>query len=74
MNSGTIRRDAPLQCGDLLKEELAELWEQRDGRAAWAFLREWCARQKASSIRQLQAMAGTLLRHGKGVLSYYKTG
>ena len=34
MNSGTIRRDAPLQCGYLLKEELAELWEQRDGRAA----------------------------------------
>jgi hypothetical protein len=34
MNSGTIRRDAPLQCGYLLKEELAEVWEQRDGRAA----------------------------------------
>jgi transposase len=37
-------------------------------------LREWCARQKATGIWQLQAMAGTLLRHAKGVLSYYKTG
>ena len=58
----------------LLKEELAELWEQRDGREAWGFLREWCAKAKASSIRQLQAMAVTLLRHAKGVLSYYRTG
>jgi hypothetical protein len=52
-----------------LKEELAELWEQKDGREAWGFLRE-CAKAKASSIRQLQAMAQTLLRHAKGVLSY----
>ena len=66
--------NAPLQCGYLLKEELAELWEQRDGRNAWAFLREWCAKAKASGIRQLQTMAETLLRHAKGVLSYYKTG
>ena len=66
--------NAPLQCGYLLKEELAELWEQRNGHTAWAFLREWCAKAKASGIRQLQAMAVTLLRHAKGVLSYYKTG
>jgi transposase len=66
--------NAPLQCGYLLKEELAELWEQRDGRNAWAFLREWCAKAKASGIRQLRSMAETLLRHAKGVLSYYKTG
>jgi transposase len=65
--------NAPLQCGYLLKEELAELWEQRTD-TAWAFLREWCAKAKASGIRQLQAMAVTLLRHAKGVLSYYKTG
>ena len=38
------------------------------------FLREWCAKAKANSIRQLQAMAQTLLRHAKGVLSFYKTG
>ena len=64
----------PLQCAYLLKEELAEFWQQKDGREAWGFLREWCAKAKASGIRQLQAMAVTLLRHAKGVLSYYKTG
>ncbi|HEY5742371.1 MAG TPA: transposase [Terrimicrobiaceae bacterium] len=31
------------------------------------------AKAKASGIRQLEAMAQTLLRHAKGVLSYYKT-
>ena len=55
---------------DLLKEELAEFWQQKDGREAWGFLREWCAKAKASGIRQLQAMAQTLLCHAKGVLSY----
>jgi transposase len=70
----SLALNEPLQCAYLLKEELAELWEQRDGREAWGFLREWCAKAKASGIRQLQAMAVTLLRHAKGVLSYYKTG
>jgi transposase len=74
---GVLKRslalNAPLQCAYLLKEELGELWEQKDGREAWGFLREWCAKAKASGIRQLQGMAVTLLRHAKGVLSYYKT-
>lgn len=49
----------PLQCASLLKEELGELWEQKDGGEAWGFLREWCAKAKASGIRQLHAMAQT---------------
>ena len=64
----------PLQCAYLLKEELVELWQQDDGRKAWAFLREWAAKATASGIRQLQAMAKTLLRHAKGILSFYHTG
>lgn len=65
--------NAPLQCAYLLKEELGLLWGQTDGRKAWAFMREWCAKAKASGIRQLHAMAKTLLSHAKGILSYYKT-
>ncbi len=61
------------QCAYLLKGELGLLWAQADGRRAWAFMREWRAKAKASGIRQLQAMASTLLRHAKGILSYYKT-
>ncbi|MGB7837073.1 MAG: ISL3 family transposase [Terrimicrobiaceae bacterium] len=66
----SLALNEPLQCAYLLKEELGELWEQKDGRDAWGFLREWCAKAKASGIRQLQAMAQTLLRHAKGLLSY----
>jgi transposase len=69
-----LRLNEPLQCAYLLKEELGLLWAQPDGRKAWAFLRDWCAKAKASGIRQLCAMAGTLLRHAKGILAYYKTG
>jgi transposase len=70
----SLALNEPLQCAYLPKEELGELWEQKDGREAWGFLREWCAEAKASGIRQLHAMAQTLLRHAEGVLSYYNTG
>jgi transposase len=43
----SLALNEPLQCAYLLKEELAELWEQKDGREAWGFLREWCAKAKA---------------------------
>jgi transposase len=70
----SLKINEPLQCAYLLKEELGEIWTQSDGRKAWAFLREWSAKAKASSIRQLEAMARTLRRHAKGILSFYKTG
>lgn len=63
----------PLQAGYLLKEELGLLWEQKDGRAAWNFMRDWCAKARATGIKQLQAMAKTLMSHAKGILSYFKT-
>ena len=69
-----LKINQPLQCAYLLKEELGELWQQDDGRRAWAFLREWAAKATASGIRQLQAMAKTLLRQAKGILSFYHTG
>ena len=70
----SLEINQPLQCAYLLKEELGELWQQDDGRKAWAFLREWAAKATVSGIRQLQAMAKTLLRHAKGILSFYHTG
>lgn len=70
----SLEINQPLQCAYLLKEELTELWQQPDGRKAWALLREWCAKANASAIRQLAAMAKTLKRHARGILSFYKTG
>ena len=65
--------NGPLSVAYLLKEELGLLWEQADGRQAWDFMRAWCAKAKASQITQLVAMTKTLLRHARGILSYYKT-
>lgn len=69
-----LKINQPLQCAYLLKEELGELWQQDDGRRAWAFLREWAAKATASGIHQLQAMAKPLLRQAKRILSFYHTG
>jgi transposase len=63
----------PLSVAYLLKEELGLLWQQANGRHAWNFMRAWCAKAKASQIPQLGAMAKTLLRHARGILSFYKT-
>ena len=65
--------NGPLSVAYLLKEELGLLWEQADCRQAWNFMRAWCAKAKASKIPQLVAMTKTLLRHARGILSYYKT-
>ena len=70
----SLELNQPLECAYLLKEELGELWQQEDGRKAWAFLRDWCSKARASGIPQLEAMAKTLMRHAKGILSYYQTG
>ena len=35
----SLALNAPLQCAYVLKEELGLLWEQPDGRSAWAYLR-----------------------------------
>jgi transposase len=69
-----LKMNAELQCAYILKEELGLLWEQENGREGWDYLREWYAKAKASGIRQLKAMAKTLLKCAKGILSYYKTG
>jgi transposase len=66
-----LELNKPLSTAYLLKEELGLLWQQADGRAAWGFLQSWCAKAKASGIQQLSAMANTLLRHARGILSYY---
>lgn len=54
-----------------LKEDLRQFWEQPDRRAAAAFLKDWCARARASGIRILQKFAETLQGHRTGLLAWY---
>lgn len=54
-----------------LKEDLRQLWEQPNKRAAARFLDGWVARVRASGIRLLQTFANTLAGCRSGVLAWY---
>ena len=67
-----LKLNAPLATAYYLKEDLRELWQEPNWRAARKFLTSWCARAKASGIRLLQKFACTLQKHAKGILNYFK--
>jgi transposase len=54
-----------------LKEDLREFWEQPGRNTAAWFLRDWCARARASGIRLLIQFANTLAGHRSGILAWY---
>ena len=71
----SLALNEPLQCAYLLKEEVSQnSGSKKTGARPGDLCVNGARRAKASGIRQLQAMAQTLLRHAKGVMSYYKTG
>lgn len=61
----------PLAVAYYLKEDLRQLWSQPNLRAAERFLKDWCARARASGIRFLMRFANTLEGHRSGVLAWY---
>ncbi len=62
----------PLATAYYMKEELRLFWEQGSRGEAKRFLRDWCARAKASEIRMLVSFAKTLRTHEAGILAWYK--
>jgi transposase len=62
----------PLATAYYMKEDLRQIWEQPDARAAAAFIDDWVARARASGIRMLQQFAQTIVEHRRGILNYYK--
>ena len=66
-----LRLNRPLATAYYLKEDLRQLWQQRDKTAATRFLEGWLVRARASRIRILQSFAKTLQRHAEGILAYY---
>jgi transposase len=54
-----------------LKEDLGQIWQQSSKAIAGRFLKDWCARARASGIRVLQTMANTLEGHRTGILNWY---
>jgi transposase len=61
----------PLATVYYMKEDLRQIWDQKDKPAAEAFLNDWIARAKSSGIRMLQQFANTLGFHRRGILAYY---
>ncbi|MEZ6057481.1 MAG: ISL3 family transposase [Planctomycetaceae bacterium] len=55
-----------------LKEDLRQIWEQPARHEAARFLKDWCARARASGIRVLRTMANTLEGHRTGILNWYR--
>lgn len=61
----------PLATAYYLKEDLRQLWGQKSRHQAERFLKDWCARARASGIRFLQKFANTLEGHRNGILAWY---
>jgi transposase len=66
-----LRLNQPLATAYYLKEDLRQIWSQRDKRTARRVLRDWVARARASGIRILVQFAATLEEHQEGILNYY---
>ena len=61
----------PLATVYYMKEDLRQIWDQDNKRAAHVFLNDWMARARSSGIRMLQQFADTLGFHRGGILAYY---
>jgi len=61
----------PLATVYYMKEDLRQIWDQENQRAAEVFLDDWMARARSSGIRMLQQFANTLGFHRRGILAYY---
>lgn len=54
-----------------LKEDLRQLWFQKNKKQATAYLNDWIARAKSSGIKMLLTFSETLAKHRAGILSYF---
>jgi transposase len=66
-----LRLNEPLAIVYYMKEDLRQIWLQRNKAMARLFLEEWLACARASGIRMLEKFADTLAEHQAGILNYY---
>ena len=66
-----LKLNQPLATAYYLKEDLRQIWIQKNKRSATAFLKDWIARAQASGIQILKKFATTLASHRTGILAYY---
>ena len=61
----------PLAAAYYMKEDLRQIWEQRDKATATRVLDDWIRRAEVSGIGMLARFAATLREHRSGILAYY---
>jgi transposase len=66
-----LQLNTPLTLAYYLKEDLRQIWQQRNKATARLVLEDWIRRADASGIRMLQQFARTLEEHRNGILAYY---
>ena len=66
-----LQINKPLATAYYLKEDLRQLWQQKNKTAAAVFMDDWIARARSSGIKMLDNFADTLDRHRAGILAYY---
>jgi transposase len=66
-----LRLNEPLAIAYQLKDELNEIWEQDDQRAAEALLMDWIVYAESTGIHILKQFAKTLRFHAFGILAWY---
>ncbi len=66
-----LQLNKPLATAYYLKEDMRQLWLQKDKAAAGSFLDDWILRARGSGIKMLDKFADTLDRHRIGILAYY---
>jgi transposase len=66
-----LKLNQPLATVYYMKEDLRQIWEQKDKSTAARVLDDWNRRAEASCIKVLQKFAATLSMHRTGILAYY---
>jgi transposase len=67
-----LRLNQPLAAAYYMKEDLQQIWMQRDRATGARVLDDWIRRAEASGIKILQQMAATLGAHRSGILAHYQ--
>jgi transposase len=67
-----LELNKPLATAYYMKEDLRQLWNQKNQTEAQTFLDDWIKRAQSSEIQMLIDFADTLENHKKGILAYYQ--
>lgn len=66
-----LQLNKPLSTAYYLKEDLRQLWSQKDKESGAAFLDDWITQARSADIKMLDDFADTLENHRAGILAYY---